>query len=313
MSSRHTQPIVSVLIVSWNTRESTNACLDSLESGFAKAVPFETIVIDNGSVDGTREVLSERTDLRVILNDANLGFAKAVNQAYAASTGEFLLLLNSDVVAHESALRALYDFLLERPDAAGVAPLFLNPDGSIQAHYYRLPTFLMTLANASLMLRWLPPLKRQVRSYRMLDEDWSEPCRVDQPSASCLLLRRSMLQGSHLLDEGFPIFYNDVVLARELSLRGHSLWVNPESVVSHEHGRSVRGLGKVLRRQHLASAVRYVATVHPRWKLNTFRAVVFFEGLLRYMRRPRRALSPLALIRALSGNPGPLPDAPTPP
>ncbi|MCP9485258.1 MAG: glycosyltransferase family 2 protein [Gaiellaceae bacterium MAG52_C11] len=307
-SDRH--PHVSILLVSWNTRELTEACLATLPASVAPSTEYETIVVDNGSTDGSLDLLRGRDDIQLIENGANVGFAAAVNQAYARSTGRLVLLLNSDIEFKPGALEALVVFLAEHPDVAGVGPLYLNPDGSPQQHHFRLPTFGMFLASSSSPLRSLPGLSTSERRYRMLGEDFSQPRPVEQPSASVLLLRREVLPPDHLLDERFPIYFNDVELAYRLTRAGHELWMTPASEVFHVHGASTRQLGANLRRQHLASLVCYLQLTQPRSRVAAFRAFVFAQkAALRLLRRP--GTLPLGeLVRALRGEPGPLPQAP---
>src|SRR5438045_334207 len=97
-------PSVSVLIVNWNTKEQVLQCLDALHEA-AEGLACEAIVVENGSVDGSPEALAARDDILLIQNQENLGFAAAVNQAYRRSTGDLILLLNSDVDLTPSALR----------------------------------------------------------------------------------------------------------------------------------------------------------------------------------------------------------------
>ena len=305
---------VSIILVNWNTRELTLRCLDSLSDGAEPDVSYEVLVVDNGSTDGSARALEARTDIgRLIVNDENRGYAEGVNQAYAAANGELLLLLNSDVVFPRSSLSTLVRFLRERDDAAGVAPLYLNPDGTPQQHYYRLPTFRAILANSNGLLRRLPPFTRWIRAYRMLDDDFSRPRLVPQPSASCLLLRRSSLPDGHLLDEHLPIYFNDVALARRLADEGKRLWMTPDATVVHEHGASTRLIGGTHRRQHLGALVRYLKATEPRPLVLAFQALALTQGAAsRLLRRPHSL--PLSdLWRAARGDPGPLPQAPATP
>src|SRR5439155_17921838 len=132
-------------------------CLDSLPHAIDDDLSYEVIVVDNASVDGSRESLEARTDVQLVENDENLGFAAAVNQAYRHSSGELILVLNSDVEFRPGGLSALARFLRERPDVAGVAPLYLNPDGSVQQFHFGRLTFSIALANASSLLARIPP------------------------------------------------------------------------------------------------------------------------------------------------------------
>jgi GT2 family glycosyltransferase len=305
-----TAPDISVLLLSWNTKELTRECLDSLPVGIDDDLTVEVIVVDNGSRDGSAEALAERDDITLIANPENRGYAAAVNQAYERAGGEFVLLLNSDVEFKPGSLSTLLRFLRERPDVAGVGPLYLNPDGTEQQHHYRFPTFGATIGNMSRVLGRFPPLARRVRSYRMLDDDFSQARPVEQPSASCLLIRRSALPNDALMDEQFPIYFNDVALAHSLAQRGHHLWMTPESVVVHEHGASTRQLGGLLARQHIGAHVRYLKATEPRYKVEVYRGLVLGQKLaLIALRRPGR-LPFRDLVGALRGDPGPVPAAP---
>lgn len=301
---------ISILLLSWNTRELTLECLDSLPASVDDGTTYEVIVVDNDSHDGSAEALARRDDITLIANPENRGYAEAVNQAYERADGEFVLLLNSDVEFRRGALSTLVRFLHEHPDVAGVGPLYLNPDGTEQQHHYRFPTFGATIGNMSRLLAKIPPFARRVREYRMLDDDFTKPRPVEQPSASCLLIRRSALPDDKLMDEQFPIYFNDVALAYSLASRGHTLWMTPEAVVVHEHGASTRQLGGLLARQHIGAHVRYLKATEPRYRLEIFRGLVLAQKLgLLLLRRPGR-LPFRDLAGALRGDPGPVPAAP---
>jgi GT2 family glycosyltransferase len=306
------RPDVSVLIVNWNTRAAVLGCLDALPSGIDDDLRLQVVVVDNGSVDGSPEALADRPEITLIRNGENLGFAAAVNQAYREANGEFVLLLNSDVDLTSGALSTLTRFLRLRPEIAGAAPLYLNPDGSEQPFHFRFPTFATTLANGSLLFRRLiPGSEERLREYRMADEDFSIARPVPQPSASCLLLRRSCLPVEGVLDEQYPIFFNDVKLARVLAAQGLELWVTPDAVVIHEAHSSARRLGRGPgRRQYLASTVRMLAETEPPFKVWLYRSVVFGQNVALWVTRRPSALGGRDLVRALAGDPGALPSEP---
>jgi GT2 family glycosyltransferase len=301
---------VSILIVSWNTRDLTLACIESLPDAIDDDLAYEVIVVDNDSRDGSAEAIRRLHQIRLIENRANVGYAAAVNQAYRSADGDLILLLNSDLRFERGALSALVRFLDSRPSVAGVGPLYLNPDRSPQPHHYRFPTFAATLASASEPLRRVPTLARSLREYRMLDDNFSKPRSVPQPSASCLLLRRECLPGDELLDERYPIYFNDVDLARRLALAGHELWMTPDAVVLHEHGASTRLLGGTLARQHIGSLVRYLRETQSPWRVRLYQALVLVQKLVLFAFGRPGALPPRQLFRALRGDPGPPPPAP---
>jgi GT2 family glycosyltransferase len=301
---------LSILIVNWNTRDETRECLDSIPLGFARDIDYEVVVVDNGSLDGSVEMLAARDDVTFIRNDGNFGFARGVNQAYAVAHGERILLLNSDVELTPGSVTTLMAFLDQHSDVAGVGPVYLYPDGTHQDFHFRFPTFRMTLAVASSVLRRLRPFSREMRRYFMLDDDFSAPRQVDQPSASCLLLRREAIPPGPLLDEAYPIFFNDVDLARRLRDRGHELWVTPDAVVYHERGGSTRLLGQRSKRQYVASVVRYLRATEPWHRVFLYRSLVFLQGLFQIATRNERALPLRELWCAVGADPGVLPRAP---
>ena len=304
--------LVSILIVNWNTRELVLECLRSLPKN-GTGPPYEVVVVDNGSVDGSGDALSRQSAITLIRNERNLGYAAAVNQAYRRSRGDFVLLLNSDVELTPAALSSLTQFLRDDPSAAAVGPLYLNVDGSPQPFHFRFPTFTMTLANGGAVAgRLLPGSKRRLRRYRMLDEDFSQPRPVPQPSASCLLLRRSLLPDDHIFDERYPIFFNDVQLARSFADRGLTLWVTPSAKVVHHSHASTRKLGVARKRQYLGSVIRMLEETEPPTKVWLYRAVVFLQNIPVWLLRRPDALSFRDLLKALSGDVGPLPSDPIP-
>ncbi len=300
---------VSILVVNWNTRELALRCLDSLPAGVDGAFGYEVILVENGSRDGSAGALAERRDITLLENAENRGYAAAVNQAYACAGGELVLLLNSDVEVVPGALGVLVRFLSEHEEIAGVAPVYQNPDGSPQHFHFRLPTFYETLANSSALFRIFWEADKKDDAPYLIDEDFAEPQPVPQPSASCLLLRRSYLPVDRVFDERFPIFFNDVQLARSLGQEGRELWVTPDAVVYHDAHASTRQLGGALRRQYLGSLVRMLRDTEPAYRVGFYRALMLVQGLLMFVLRRPGALGPSELWRALAGDVGPLPQA----
>jgi GT2 family glycosyltransferase len=110
-------PDVSVVIVNWNTRDMTLACLASLHAETRETM-FETILVDNGSADGSVEVIAGAwPQVRLMAENTNHGFAKANNLAAERARGRYLLLLNSDTLVLNGAIDRLMDFARQRPDA----------------------------------------------------------------------------------------------------------------------------------------------------------------------------------------------------
>jgi len=131
--------MVSIIIVNFNTKDLTLACLTSIYK-FSPKEEFEVIVIDNGSSDGSLEKLRENRNITLIEADKNLGFAKGNNLGIKKAKGEYVLLLNSDTEVKKDSIQNLIDFAKRTPDAGAVASRLLNIDGSFQASIFRFPT-----------------------------------------------------------------------------------------------------------------------------------------------------------------------------
>ncbi|MEU0548419.1 glycosyltransferase family 2 protein [Micromonospora sp. NPDC005979] len=302
-------PLLSVLLVSWNTREQTRQCLESLAATAPADLDYEVVAVDNGSSDGSADMLCDQPRVRLIRNSHNTGFAAAVNQAYRRSTGPLVLLLNSDIRFHPGALGRMIDHLRERPDVAGVSPLYLNPDGTFQQHYVQQPSFVATIALVT-ALRRLPGFRQALNRFQMRGEDFSRPRRL--ASGSCMLLRRAVLGRQTIFDEAFPVYWNDAILARQLEQAGHQLWMIPDAVVTHTRGASCRLLGPAIRFRHLlGSMVTYLRTTEPRHRMAAFQVALVLDHLgKRLLGRPVQ-LGMTDLLAALRGDVGPLPDGDT--
>src|SRR5690242_5054473 len=121
---------LSVVIVNWNLCRLLLDCLRGLPAA-ASGLAYEATVVDNGSHDGSPEMVSgEFPDVRLIRNSENLGFARANNQGIRLAAGRYILLLNNDTILPPGALTALVRFMDEHPNAGAVGPRLLRPDGT---------------------------------------------------------------------------------------------------------------------------------------------------------------------------------------
>ncbi len=123
---------LSIAIVSWNTRDVLDRCLESIFET-THSIEYEVIVVDNASSDGSAEMVRKKyPQVKLIENRDNVGFSTANNQAYAAGGSRHFLLLNPDTLVYERALDGLVRFLDDNPGTGAVGPLVLNKDGSLQ-------------------------------------------------------------------------------------------------------------------------------------------------------------------------------------
>ena len=228
---------LSVVVLSWNTRDLLRRCLRALKEDGTR-LRRETIVVENASTDGSGEMVErEFPSVRLLRNARNEGYARGNNQGIAASSGEFVCALNSDASVRPLALDRLVAFLRANPSYAAAAPRLLNPDGSVQPACMRFPR-LSTLLFYDTLLDRLFPRNRVIARYYMRDVDPLESRDVEQPPGACLVLRRSALEAVGLFDEGLFLFFNDVDLWRRVWRSGRRIRYLAEAEVVHERGAS---------------------------------------------------------------------------
>jgi hypothetical protein len=228
---------VSIVIVSYDGRDTLSECLASLEGSDA-AVETETIVVDNASSDGTPDVIRARFPwVRVVGNSANLGYARAVNQGIGLSSGRYVLVVNPDVTVRPGSIERLVRFMDEHDDAGVAASKLLNPDGTLQYSCRRFYTFLTLLLRRGLLGRIFRN-SRAVADYLMLDYDHEESRPVDWVIGACMMVRREALRDIGLMDERFFLYFEDVDWCYRTWQGGWRVYYVPQSVMVHRHTRA---------------------------------------------------------------------------
>ncbi len=230
-------PWVSVVIVNWNTRELLAACLESLG---AAGEGIEVIVVDNASSDGSAAMVRERFPaVRLLCNESNLGFGRAVNQGYAAARADYVLLLNSDTRVEANAIRASVGFLEEQRDTAVVGCRLRYADGRVQSSCFRFPSvfgsvltsfYLSQLFRGSYLLDW----------NRYGHRSWETAREVDCVMGSFFMIRRAAITEEPLLDEGYYMYAEETDLCYRLKRAGWKTMFFPGAEIVHHHGGSAK-------------------------------------------------------------------------
>jgi len=217
----------------------------------------EVIVVDNASTDGSAEYIKGKFPHVVwVQNDINCGYAKAVNMGVKLSRGDFLFLLNNDTILTEDTAKRLLSFLIDNKDAGAVAPQLYYPDGRMQVSCRRFPTPL-----ALLMECFGIDKIGHYRRWKLKAEEHLSSRRVPQPMTSALMVRRECWDAVGPMDEGFPIFFNDVDWCYRLYRdTRYNICLFPEAKAIHHKGASVKRLGYKKR-------------------------VIFYRGLMRFYRK----------------------------
>jgi GT2 family glycosyltransferase len=230
---------VSVLIVTWNSKDVIKTCIDSVIQNSSR-LSVELIIIDNNSSDGTFELVNtiHFENIHTYQNPANVGFTKAVNQAINYSSGSTVFLLNPDTVLHSNAIDELYGFLKRENSYGACAPVLLNSDGSIQFSVRSFPSYWKMLSEFSLMA-YILPNTRLFGSWKMKYMDYRADADIEQPMAAAMMLRRDTIDNIGLMDERFEMFFNDVDLCKRVIDGRQKIRLITAAKASHVKGESI--------------------------------------------------------------------------
>lgn len=224
-------PLLSIVVVNWNTREALRRCLSSVIAHGAS--DHELIVVDNASSDGSVELLAEQfAGVRVLANTSNVGFARACNQGMRAAAGRLILLLNSDTYVTDDVIDRTARYLLERPRVAMAACQLRYPDGRLQHTAFRSLGIARSLFEDLWLYKLVP---RRVREDWLLGGYWdgSTEKEVDWLAGAFMMLRREVFEASRGFDEAFFMYGEDSEWCLRLRRAGHAIVYVPLGVVYH--------------------------------------------------------------------------------
>ncbi len=201
--------VVSIIIVNWNTRELLMRCIEAVGQD-AAGLDLEIIVVDNASSDGSAKTIREHySEVKLITNTRNLGFAVASNQGIKESKGEYILLLNPDAIVQPGAVRGLVCFLSDQRSVGIVGPLLYGTDGQVQISSFGMTPSPIEAAMRAFRIWRLAPKSKLARRFLTLPEgtcNWTE---TEHLLGACMLIRRDVVEQIGGLDEGFFLFLEE--------------------------------------------------------------------------------------------------------
>ncbi len=230
---------LSIIIVSFNTKELLQKCITSIIKT-TKGISFEIIVVDNASTDGSPESLGD-FQLTLIKNKKNLGFAKANNQGIEIARGKYILLLNSDTLISNNFLKGMLRWMDKHPKVGIASCALLNKDGSLQGTGGYFPNLLsvfswMTIQDIPLIDQFIKPFHpmheksfyKNIRFYKRKKE-------LDWVTGAFFLVRRKVIDDIGLLDEDYFMYVEEVDFCFRAKKAGWQVWYLPQwSIVHYE-------------------------------------------------------------------------------
>lgn len=240
---------LSILIVNINTKKLTLECIKSVISK-TKGIEHEIIVIDNGSKDGSVEVLqalaSKHKSVNIITNKTNLGFAKANNQGIKKAKGEFVLLLNSDTLVKSNTLGEMVKWMRDNKQVGVASCALINPDGSLQGTGGYFPNLFKVFA-WMFFVEDIPLLDRIIRPFHPAHSQsffykgesyFREAREQDWVTGAYFLIRREVIESVGDIDEDYFMYTEEVDWCYRIKRAGWKVWYLPKWSIVHIGGAS---------------------------------------------------------------------------
>ena len=234
--------ILSIIIVNWNTHGLLRECLDSIKE-FPPPFPWESIVIDNASEDGSLQSIREGYHgIRLIENKTNRGFSAANNQGARSASAPWLLFLNPDTRVHDGTLAGAVSFMQQHPQAGVMGCRTVSRNGSLQATAFAFPGKLRIFAYVS-------GLNRFFKLSRFTDH--SALRTPDYVQGSFLIVRREVFEKCGGFDESFFLYAEEIDLCLRVKAAGYAVYYYPGVSITHHGGGSMSdpsaGLGHFIK------------------------------------------------------------------
>jgi len=226
-----TTPFVSIIIVTWNTSQVTLKCLDTIRQHLPHSF-YELIVIDNGSTDDTKKVITSQSSVIYHNTGSNLGFSKACNIGAKIATTKLLFFLNSDMELIDNKLIDMVSFLQTTPDCGLVSPKFLNPDKSVQGSVFPPQT-----AFNAFQEFWLGH-----KSYSKYVPKSISPHTVWAVSGGAVLISKNLFNLVGGWNEKYFMYFEDLQLCSDVRRLNYKIYYYPQFRLIHHHGASGKQL-----------------------------------------------------------------------
>jgi len=231
---------LSVVIVNYNVKYFLEQCLHSVIKA-CEDLTSEIIVVDNNSVDGSVKMVKEKfPDVHLLENKENMGFSKANNQAIRKAKGEYVLLLNPDTIVEDDTLHKCVQFMDEHDDAGGLGVKMLDGKGKFLPESKRGLPYPSVAFYKIFGLSALFPKSRLFGKYHLGYLDKEKTHQVDVLSGAFMMLRKTTLDKTGLLDESFFMYGEDIDLSYRITQAGYKNYYYPGTRIIHYKGESTK-------------------------------------------------------------------------
>lgn len=224
----------------------------------------EIVVVDSESKRAGQDViLDDFPNARLIIFKENIGYAKGINAGISASSGQYILILNPDIIVTGGVIKKMVDFIENNQTIGILGPQLLDFNGTVQRSYFRFYTPFTILARRTFLGK-LPFFKKAQENFLMLETD---PDQIQYPGwimGSALMISRKAIEQIGVMDERFFLYFEDVDWARRFWENGYKVAYYPEAKMYHYHQRRSRAGFDVFdlfirkeTRWHIKSGIKY--------------------------------------------------------
>lgn len=257
--------LLSIIVTNHQTPELLKLCLESIKMA-AAGLDYEIIVVDSEAQDATAEIIGEYIcdqHINLISFKKNQGYAKLVNAGLLKARGEYIIILNADLILFSDSLQKMIECLESDSKIGILGPKLLNFNGTVQDSCFRFYRPLTVLYRRTFLGKTKKG-KADLDRFLMRDFDRASICDVDWLLGAALMVRSKAFDGVGLMDEKFFLYFEDVDWCRRFARAGWRVVYYPEAKMHHYHGRISKksgGISDIFFNKytwiHLASAIKY--------------------------------------------------------
>lgn len=227
---------LSLIIINYGTKKMTEEVIRNFLDK-EKSIDTEIILINNKSEEIFDEKIFRVLGCKVIQNVQNVGFARAVNQGIKMAGGEYILLLNSDVLVCENSIKKLVAFLDRNKEVGIVGPQIIYPDGRFQISFGNFPTLFREFLRLSGLYRFAGGSTIVANSF-LTKIDLNKAKEVDWVTGGCMMFRKNLIIKIGAMDDNYFLGVEDIDFCYRAKNAGYKIMYLPTSVVIHKHGGS---------------------------------------------------------------------------
>lgn len=271
---------LSIIIISWNVREKLEKNLQAIYQSQRNFDHFEVFVVDNNSSDNSVEMVAKKfPQVKLIINQENLGFSRANNQALRQASGDFILLLNPDMQVMPDTLVNMINWMIKNKQASVAGCNLVNQDGKTIQSVRRFPTIWDQLA---IVLK-LPFISSKVlKKYLQVNFDYNRPSKVDSIRGGFFMVRNTRpviplskinfihhsIEGAMFrLDERYFLWFEEVDFCRQVYQNKGEVWYTPTVKCVDYVGQSFKQIKSTQKQKYFRdSMLKYFKKWHPKWQ-----------------------------------------------